>query len=129
MTPLLGGQHGRFVLQFAGGRDDVVGRHGDLDFVIAELQREFAVTNEGFVLPAGIVGIGDKPREPLRQKKDIRVTVAKMLVTTASTDAVFMHDVERPIDGKTDTLPGCQRLTEIDTHHRANDSMCQWTAA
>jgi hypothetical protein len=41
----------------------------------------------------------------------------------------MMYDVERPIDRKTDALSGCQRLTEIDAHHRANDRMRQWAAA
>ena len=76
----------------------MVVRDGDSTLVVAELQREFAATEELLVLPAGVVGVGDQPRKPLRDEVDVRVVVGKVIVAVAPADGVVVDDVERPLD-------------------------------
>ena len=119
--PLLRRQHFGRVLQHAGGRYDVIGGHCNLDLVVAELQRKLTTTEERFMLPASIVGIGRQAREPLREEKQVGVVFGEILIPAARRYPHLVHDIEFPVYRETGGLPAAQCLRQIDSHHRVDD--------
>ena len=121
------------VLQDAGGRHDVIVRHGDRDIVIAEFQRELAPPQKLLIVPAFIVRIGDHSRKPLRHQEDVVAAeariVGEMFVTRSRVDRVFLDDVEIPFDREFDALTRRERDRQIDPHQRADHGALQFAAA
>ena len=123
----------RRVLQHAGGRHDVIVRHGDRDIVIAEFQRELPPPQKLLIMPAFIVRIGDHSRKPLGHQEDVVAArariVGEMFVTRSRIDRVFLDDVEIPFDHELDALPRRERDRQIDPHQRADNGALQFAAA
>ncbi len=120
------------VLDRAGCGDDMVRRHGQVDLVIAEFEREFAAAQELLVVPAFVVRIDHHAREPLGEQEDVVPALARIigevLVTRTRVDGVFLDDVERPLDDKFARLTRSQRCWQIDPHQRADDGVRQLSA-
>ncbi len=74
--------------------------------VVAELEGELAAAEELLVLPTGVVGIGRKAREPLRQEILIGVVLGEVLVTAAGADRRLIDDIEGEVEAELDRLPG-----------------------
>ena len=69
------------------------------------------------MLPTRVVGVGDKAREPLRQKILVGIAILKIFVATASADRRFVDDVGFPVEANLDAGAGAQRLRQINAHH------------
>ena len=107
---MLGAQDGRFVLQFAGCRNDVISGNGDFHLVVTEFEREFAGAEELLMLPADIIGVGGQTRKPLGEEIDIGVVLREVIVAAATTDDRFLDDVEGPVNRESRSL-SCRIVT------------------
>ena len=82
------------VLQFAGGRHDVISRNGNLNLVVTKFECELTRAQELLVLPADVVGVSRQARKPLREEINIGVAFREVIVAAASADDGFLDNVE-----------------------------------
>ena len=73
------------------------------------------------MLPTGVIGVGGKPGEPLRDEVKVGVVVWEMFIAAATTDGRLVDDVERPAHVQHDRLAGLERSIQIDPRHGVVD--------
>ena len=126
---LLVGQHVLRVLEHAGRRNDMVGRHGNADLVVAEGQGEFAPAEELLVLPAFDLVIHRHAREVLCDGIEVVVVFLEILETGTAADLHTVVYVIPPFDLEREGPPGTERLGDVHAHHRIVDGMGQRVVA
>ena len=109
------------VLQDAGGGDYVICGDRDGHFVIAEFEGELPIPEEGFVVPALVIGEGCEPGVPLGEEEDVVAVLGEVLKARAASGGVGLLDVESPLDAHLRFLPRGQGLREIHPHERIPD--------
>ena len=103
-------------------------RHSYLNIIVTKLERKLAATEEFFIVPAFIVGIGDHPREPLGHEENVitafAVIIREMLIPSAAAHGFLFDQIVRPVDFEAGTATRRQRTRQIDAHQRADN--CVW---
>ena len=103
----------------------MVARHRQIQFVVAEFQREFAGAEELLVLPANGVVIRGHARKPLRDLENRVLVIFKIFIAGALDQHLLVIDLIRPVDAKADALAGRQRHRQIDAQHGLVDHIRQ----
>jgi len=103
----------------------VIGRSGDGDAIITELQRKFAAPLKGFILPSPDVGIGTHPREPLGDLVDFPA-IFKFLEIASSRGGTGIGEGVVPGDFKGEALIWLQGFGKIDAHHGIHDAFVEF---
>ena len=103
----------------------MVGRRGDLDPVVAELERELAASEKLLVLPAGVIRVGRHAREPLRDLVDVVLVLLEIFEPAARADFARVDDVVPPAQLERRRAAGLERLRQVDAHHGADDRVVE----
>ena len=109
----------------------MIGRRGDGDVIVAELEGELAGTQELGVMPALIVGIDGQAREPLGGQEQAVAVLAgpgETLIAATATDHIGLGQGQAEIDGEGEALAGRQRAGQLDPHHGVDDGEGQGLA-
>ena len=98
--------------------DDHVGRNGDANEIISQLQGELAASQKLFVLPACVIGVRNNTRKPLSDFVDVIAILLKELVTGASPQEARVDDIVRVVDRDHRRCTRRQRFVQVESHHR-----------
>ncbi len=101
----------------------MISRHVDTNHIVTHLKREFAATEELFVLPSVYVGVGTHSREPLRDLIDVVSVVFEILVSSTASNHTRIVDVVVPVHIKDERLSVPQGFGQVDSHHRFDDGV------
>ncbi len=118
-------QNGVWILEGAGGGDEVIVRHSEAYGVVAEFEGELAGAEELLVDPARVVCVGCHTREPLRDGVDGVAVLFEELVAGACIDAFAVVDRIAPGDLEDEVGAACERFIQIEAQHGFHHGMRQ----
>ena len=106
------------ILKLSGGCNDMISWCGDAHQIVAEFECEFALAQVLFMLPAGDIGKGGKPWEPLSDFINRVAIFFERLITGSAADQFGIVDFVSPTDLERKLLSAQKRFWQVDSHHR-----------